>query len=275
MTGVSYGAITVVNAMPCGKGATIGICLKTVAEFFAKGDGRRVDILNDPGEDTTMARLCVSKAFEYIGAEEPEDWHLKIKSEIPISKGLKSSSSACNAIISSVLERYGSEAEPLDVVKLGIDCARKAKVTVTGSMDDSCGCHLGGFVITDNASDRLLHNSNIGEFDIVLHIPDRKIRKTGLPLDALRSMAPRFEDLIERSKTDPFGIMTENGRLISKASGLDNSVAEMALKNGALAAGVSGSGPATAIVLEKNTTEEFIETTGIKDCILTKTRGMS
>ena len=69
--------------------------------------------------------------------------------------------------------------------------------------------------------------------------------------------------------------MTLNGRIIAKASGIDNSVAEMAMKAGALAAGISGSGPSTAILLEYNGTEKFLKQTGLENVIVTKTRKLT
>ena len=101
--GRSHGAITVINAMPCGIGATIGVDLRTEATFVESGDGRTVTISNDASEDTTMARICIRRAYEMAGVEEPSDWTLRTESEIPVSRGLKSSSTACNAILRAVM----------------------------------------------------------------------------------------------------------------------------------------------------------------------------
>lgn len=38
----------------------------------------------------------------------------------------------------------------IDLIHLGVKCAREAQVTVTGSFDDACGSGFGGFVMTDN-----------------------------------------------------------------------------------------------------------------------------
>ena len=100
--GSSHGSITVINAMPCGIGATIGVDLNTTATF-EETDGRRsVTILNDASEDKNLARVCVSRAYEHAGMEESDGWNLVTDSEIPVSRGLKSSSCACNAILRAV-----------------------------------------------------------------------------------------------------------------------------------------------------------------------------
>jgi len=274
-TGISYGAITVVNAMPVGIGATIGVSLKTTASFTPGGNERTVRIKNDPAENTDMARFCVSESYILMEKEEPEGWVLDINSEIPISRGLKSSSSACNAIISSVMNENRFAIDDVDLIKLGVKCAKRAKVTVTGSFDDACGCHLGGFVITDNVDNVILFRDEIEEYDVLIHVPEKKIRKTGLPLKELHALSPQMMDVIRLAKTNPLKAMTENGRLISSVSDVDNSIAEIAMKNGALGAGMSGSGPAVAIVLKKGDAERFLEKTKLTNVIKTTTRGMS
>ncbi len=276
MTGIgkSHGSVTVINAMPCGIGATIGVALETVARFSASGSGREVRIMNDASENTEMARICVRRAYEAAGAEEPEGWSLETDSQIPVSRGLKSSSCACNAIIRAVFDEIGFEMDQVDLIRLGVGCAREAKVTVTGSFDDACGCGLGGLVLTDNRRDAVLERRDIGSYDVVIHVPEFKIRKTGLPLERLRAMAPEMESVIGMAMDDPFKAMTLNGRLISEASEVDNSIAEKAMALGALGAGMSGSGPAVAIVVPSGEGAAFAERMGLKpsETILTETR---
>ena len=184
--GSSHGSITVINAMPCGIGATIGVGLNTTARFSETGDTRVVRINNDVSEDTNMARICVSRAYEHAGVGEPEGWSLETDSQIPVSRGLKSSSCACNAILRAVFSHLGVEMDPVDLIRLGVSCAREAKVTVTGSFDDACGCGLGGLVMTDNRRDEIIDRADIGDYDVVIHVPAFKIRKTGLPTPSPR-----------------------------------------------------------------------------------------
>lgn len=276
MTGIgrSHGAITVINAMPCGIGATIGVDLRTTARFSPDGPERTVRIMSDASEDDTMACICVRRAYEQAGLEEPEGWTLETESEIPVSRGLKSSSTACNAIIRAVFDEIGYSMDPVDLIRLGVECAREAKVTVTGSFDDACGSGLGGLVMTDNRSDEVLASSDIGDYDVVIHVPEFKIRKTGLPLDALRGAAPRIREAIDIAMSDPFLAMTMNGRIVSEVSGVDNGVAERAIGLGALGAGMSGSGPAIAMVVPSGDGRGFAEEMGLesKEIIFTRTR---
>ena len=270
--GKSYGAISVINAMPTGIGATIGISLKTTARFTVEGNQKIVRILTDPTEEVMMAWTCVRETYAYLGIEEPFGWLLEIYSDIPISRGLKSSSSACNAIISAVLDEYGRSMDTIEMIRLGVKCAKIAEITVTGAFDDACGCHLGGFVMTDNRKNKIVMKTDVEDLDVVIHVPDRKIRKSTLPVGELKKKASEMKKIIKIAKTDPFKAMTENGRLMSPLSGVENSVAELALENGALGAGMSGSGPAIAILLKKGDAQPFLERTGLTDVIITATR---
>lgn len=276
MTGIgqSHGAITVINAMPCGIGSTIGVSLETRATFSQSGDGRKVNIVNDPTENDSMARICVRRAYETAGIEEPDDWTLETDSQIPVSRGLKSSSTACNAILRAVFAELDREMDPIMLIKLGVECAREAKVTITGSFDDACGSGLGGLVMTDNTSDSIIAHSDINDCDVIIHVPHYKIPKKGLDLDALHSVAPEIRMAIGLVMKKPFEAMTINGRLISRVSGVDNSIAEKAVSMGALGAGMSGSGPAIAIVVPKGEGESFAADLGCdpEDTILTETR---
>lgn len=272
--GRSHGAITVINAMPCGIGATIGVDLWTEATFEVGGDSQMITIAHDPSEDTTMASICVRRAYEHIGIPEPGGWTLRTESEIPVSRGLKSSSTACNAILRAVMKENDVEMDPVELIRLGVNCAREAHVTVTGSFDDACGSGLGGLVMTDNRKDEIVAQRDLEEHDVVIHVPRFKIRKTGLPLDRLHEVAPGIQRAIDIAMEDPFGAMTMNGRIISAASDVDNSLAEKAMSMGALGAGMSGSGPAVAIVVPKGEGERFATDLGIdpEETILTRTR---
>ena len=268
-SGISYGAISVINSIPCGIGSTIGIDLKTISEFVPGGTKKEVRITNDPSEDDTMARLCVETALQCMGVEL-RGWTLTVNSEIPISRGLKSSSSACNSIISAVLNEYGQKMRSLDMIRMGVECARSADVTVTGAFDDACGCHLGGLVITNNSKDELIGHYDIEDLDVVIHVPERRIRKHSLSKDMFAPVSGKAAELVKLLPDGVLEVMTTNGSLISGIVGENGIMAKIALKRGALAAGISGTGPATAMLVEKGKGKALADDIG--DCIFTTTR---
>ncbi len=250
------------------------MALETRASFSPGGAGRTVAINNDAAEDTTMAAVCVRRTYEAAGVPEPEGWTLETESQIPVSRGLKSSSAACNAVVRAVATEAGLDMGPVDLIRLGVRCAREAGVTVTGSFDDACGCGLGGLVMTDNTRDEILDRRPIGEYDVVVHVPAFKVRKDSLPVDRLREAADEVRAVAADAMSDPFGAMTRNGRIIARIQGLDNSVAEKAMNMGALGAGLSGSGPAVAVVVPRGDGPSFARDLGLEpgETIITATR---
>ncbi|MCQ2079984.1 MAG: shikimate kinase, partial [archaeon] len=94
--GESHGCISVLNGIVSGTGAVIGINLVTEAAYDEKGTEQFVRIIGSESTDDNLARICVRRTLERIGKDPKVNYQLTIKSEIPPSRGLKSSSSACN-----------------------------------------------------------------------------------------------------------------------------------------------------------------------------------
>lgn len=267
--GISYGAISVLNAIPCGIGSTIGINLRTEAEF-SESDVTEISLIDRPNTSTDLVSVCVRRTLETIGAEQT-DYQLTVKSQIPSSMGLKSSSSVCNAVISAVLDAYHEKMEPIDLIRLGVRCARECRVTITGAFDDACGCGLGGLVITDNRSDELLYRADIPRYDVVLCIPKTSIPKSKVPIEKYKSLSEKYMELSESIKDDYLNVLTQNGSYVNEIVGNYSINPELALINGALAAGVTGTGPAVAAIAEKGNGRKIAEAIGCKT-IVTETR---
>ena len=270
MIGISHGAISVINAIPCGIGSTIGVSLQTKAEF-TEWDTTEIDIINGKGMNDSLVRLCVKRTMEAIGISTDTPYKLTIESQIPPSRGLKSSSSVCNAVIRSVLNTYHESMDDLDILNIGVQCAKEARVTITGAFDDACGCNFGGLVFTDNTNNILLERRNIPNYDVVLWIPEKKIPKNKVSIDAYRLHKAEFEEALELAHDDPLSALTMNGRLVAEIINADTSIIDLALSNGALAAGISGTGPAISVVTELGKGNRMAELIGGKT-ILTQTR---
>lgn len=269
--GTAFSAVSVINAIPCGIGATIGICLSTEAEFIPGGPTLEIYIENDPTEDSSLARLCVQRTLERLQIPE-SNGELRIRSEIPIARGLKSSSAAANAIISAVSRSQGVELDRMEVVRLGVRCAMEAGVTVTGAFDDACGSMFGGLVMTDNRCNEVLMARDVEPMDVILHVPELKITKKDARLIRLREVCDQMQQIIAMVEEDPLTAMNRNGELVSRTLGLDNSTAEKALRKGALAAGMSGTGPAVAILTAPGRGKTLMGEMDMDGLIMTRTR---
>ena len=267
--GVSYGAVSVMNAIPCGIGSTIGIDLRTEATFDIS-DRTEIILVGRPGMRDSLVRTCVKRTLEWID-EKPVQYTLTVRSDIPPSMGLKSSSSVCNAVISAVLDHYGIVKDPIDVVRLGVECAKECKVTITGAFDDACGCHLGGLVVTDNGKNSLILSKNVPEYDVVICIPDRTIPKNKVPVEIYRSLKTDYLALVPKIENDYLFVLERNGSYVQEIIGIKDPLTEKAKSLGALAAGISGTGPAFAIIAEKGKGKELADSMGC-DTLVTHTR---
>ncbi len=268
-----HGAATIVNAIATGKGAAFGIDLFTEAEveLFPSEEIRvEMDTLRDPGaEDPSLAVRCVENVLNRF-SDQGLGGLVKTRSNIPISRGLKSSSAAANAIVQATLNALDVECESLEVIRMGTRSAVESGVSVTGAFDDATASMLGGVILTDNEREEIIKRDRLpSHWKVVLHTPEFKIRKNSLPLEKIRSVEGMVEIAFNLAKEGEYArAMTLNGLAYSAALGLSPSLAVSALQLGAVGAGLSGTGPATAILVEEENVDSLVEELG-EDLIVT------
>jgi shikimate kinase len=258
-TATTHGAASIVNGIACGKGAAFGLALEMVATVELTGEPGRFDVLieNEPDEETALARHCVQKVLERFGLEKTHGANVATRSQIPISRGLKSSSAAANAIVLAAFKALKEDAPDMDVIGIGIDASFRAGVTITGAFDDACATYFGSVVVTDNVEKRILAQYQIDQdYDVIIHVPARKIRKREVDVSRLRSIRAPAELAVRLTMEKDFSSgMLVNGLAYSAAMGLSAQVALKALEAGAVSAGVSGTGPATVVLAPPERTE--------------------
>jgi len=257
---VAYGAVTVINAISCGLGAALGIGLRTEAFVELTNRPGRIEgrILSDPQESTTLIEKTVIQVLKHFGVEKEYGAYVETKSNIPIARGLKSSSAAANAIVLAVTAALRKEVDDVTVVNLGVDAAIEAGVTITGAFDDASASYLGGLVITDNHERKILKHIQIEEHHpVLIYVPPKKAYTAKSNVEKMKLIANEVRALHKMAYSgDYWSAMTLNGIIYSAVLGYDAEVAIEALAAGALAAGLSGTGPAvTAVVPEKKVEE--------------------
>lgn len=243
--------------------------MSTEAEI-SPSDQVSVELEGRPGMDDLLVRTCVSRTLESIGRELP-GYRLRVRTEIPPSMGLKSSSSVCNAVIAAVLDHFDVSMDPLEAIRLGVGCARECKVTITGAFDDACGCGLGGLVVTDNSKDELVLRKEVPRYDVVVCIPDRSIPKSKVPVERYRELEDEYRRMVPLLKDGYLDVLTRNGRFVADLAGAEDGLAEKALAAGALAAGVTGTGPAVAVLARQGDGPRLAGMLGCRT-IVTETR---
>ncbi len=250
---VAHGAATVVNAIALGKGAAFGVNLWTKAQVRLTEEPSVIEgeITSDPTESTVLIEKTVARVFRRLQVEKQFGANVRTFSNIPIARGLKSSSAAANAVALATVAALSKELDDLTVVNLGVDAAFDAKVTVTGAFDDACASYLGGVVVTDNVKRTLLQRFPAPEdLKVLFHVPPKKAYTGNVDVSKLAAVKSMIETAFEEArKGNLWTALTLNGSAYATALGYDNSPAMDALQVGAVAAGLCGKGPAVSAVV--------------------------
>jgi len=253
---VAHGAATIVNAIALGKGAAFGVDLWTKAEVQLTDEPNVIagEITSDPAESTVLIERTVSRVFKHFNVEKRFGAKVKTWSNIPAARGLKSSSAAANAVALATVAALGEMLDDLEVVKLGVDAAFDAKVTVTGAFDDACASYFGGGVVTDNLKRKLLKRVALpDDLAVLFHVPSKKAYTADSDVNKLKTVKPLVEVAYKEAMEGNFWVaLSLNGVIYSSALGYDVSVASDALAAGALAAGLCGKGPAVTAVVSSD-----------------------
>lgn len=252
---VAHGAATIINAMALDKGAAFGVDLFTKAEVELTNEPGLIaaKILSDPAESTLLAEKTVMRVFKRFNVEKKLGAKVETQSNIPVAKGLKSSSAAANAVALATTAALGEKLGDLEIVGLGVDAAFDAKVTVTGAFDDACASYFGGVAITDNLKREILRQSPLAEdVTVLFHLPLQKAYSADSDVNRLKAVKQLVQVAYEEALAgNLWEALTLNGLIYSSAWAYNPSIAIDALDAGAVAAGLCGKGPAVAAVSPK------------------------
>lgn len=259
-TAIAHGAATIVNAIALGKGAAFGVDLWTKAEvkLTDKPSVVEVEIASDPHESTLLVEKTIMRVLAMFNLENCFGAKVKTMSNIPIARGLKSSSVAANATVLATVAALGKTLDDLEIVKIGVEAAFEANVTVTGAYDDAYASYFGGAVITDNSKRELLSKLSLPEnLTVLFHVPPQKAYTINSNVARLQTVKPLVEVAFRQAMEGKiWEALTLNGLIYSAASNLNTTIAVDALAAGALAAGLCGKGPAVSVVTPNNRVDE-------------------
>jgi shikimate kinase len=254
---VTRGAFTIINGIATGMGGACGVDLRFASRVELNGNAGEVHTtFKGPGAnshmDDRLVRACVRRLASDVQGVDPDVVGARVEtvSEIPASRGLKSSSAAANSILLAGLTALGRTMEPLDVVQLGVDCAVDAGVTLTGAFDDAVATMFGGAVLTDNERREIVTWTDVPPgMEVAFLVTDRKILKDTLKRSDFEPIRDQVQEAFDLARGgDVAGAITLNGRAYAPIVGVDNTPADAALAAGAWAAGMTGTGPAIAVL---------------------------
>ena len=253
----SLGAGTVINAIATWKGAAFGIDLKTFAHVELDHSEKAVRgyIGGMPEGDTSLIENCVRYVLDHFGLEIGGT--VTTSSEVPLARGLKSSSAAANAAVLATLDAIGEEMDPLEAVRLGVRAAKDAGVTITGAFDDACASFFGGFVVTDNRETELVRREERNA-DVLIFAPDRKAFSSGTNVERSRLIAPWVDIAYGLTLAGEYEkAMTLNGFLYCSALGFDTEFLMRALEAGVKGVTLSGTGPSYVALVDETVITYF------------------
>lgn len=244
-----HGAISIVSAIAMGKGATLGISLKTEATIKTS-QGKGVILVSD---NKTISSRLVNKVVQKVVPKKVLDKNklkISIQSEIPTGYGLKSSSAISSAVALACAKLFRPKWSDYEILIAGVNASIETKVSITGAYDDACGCYYGGFVVTDNYKRKII-KSEKGPQNLtsVIFIP--KSRKRG-KVKNLKKLSIVFDQAWRMARnSDYWNAMILNGLATSSILNSEPKIITDLIERGALGATISGNGPAIAAVVKK------------------------
>lgn len=257
-----HGAVSLVNAVATGRGATLGTDMR-VSVTAEDAPGRGVVFRHRGG--TPSSRLVSATVRRALPRRLLSRRRIVVtlESQIPTGYGLKSSSAISSAVALACSKLAGGAGDR-EVLLAGVEASVESKVSITGAYDDACACYYGGFNVTDNGRRRrLLHEKYSGDASVAVFVP--RSRRRGR-VSNLRSMQGVFGAAWQMARARKYwDAMTVNGLAAAAVLGSDPALVPGLLERGALAASVSGNGPAVAAVARRRDMPAIAEFLGRLD----------
>jgi len=241
-----HGAISIVNAIATGKGATLGISLK-LETILETSSGKGIIIESD--NQSLSSRLINRTIQKMVSKRELErtKLHVLLKSEIPTGYGLKSSSAISSSVALACARLFKPKVDEHQVLLASVNASIETKVSITGAYDDACACYYGGFVVTDNYKRKIIHaEKGPRNLSAVIFVPKSRKRGNVKKLKTLEAVFSKAWNLAKNS--DYWNAMILNGLATSAILNSDPKIISDLIEKGAVGASVSGNGPAIVAV---------------------------
>jgi len=258
----TFGAISIVNAIASGKGATASVRLTTEAEVELEGSHGDWEVLvNGERADPSLALETVRRAIKIAG-NDPEAYSGRVSttSSVPMGVGLKTSSASSTAIALAVYAALGQKAfDPKKVLDCSVEASLASGASVTGALDDAAGCLLGGVNMTDNLARKVISSKLFDKkLRVVIRVPKTKSRREAVDPKFIKRFGGLTDIFFQMTlKGDYWRAMVLNGMAYSSILKYDPFPALRAVELGALGAGLSGTGPAVAAVFDPSKQAEI------------------
>lgn len=252
--GEATAAITIVNALPTGIGAAVGIELRAHVEVDLRrtaGSPTSPVEIRPPAAATPLVRSALEFAVERYAAHGFAPVDLTVRSDIPPGAGLKSSSAVSSAIVLAVANATGRTLTPTTVAAASAEIGRATGVSATGAFDDALAGLVAGAVMTDNRADRLLRAFPLPiGLAVALWVPGGTHPPAPETRRRFPTDTPETRAIAQAADAGRlWEAMELNSDLVDAAMGYTYRPTRERLRTaGAIACGTSGLGPALAAV---------------------------
>ncbi len=250
-TGTARAAISIVNALPTGIGAAVGIdwpC-RVTARLPRSDRGSAVSIAPVRSR-TPLVRASAQAALQRFAAGA-RGLRLSVRSSIPVARGLKSSSAVSSAVVLAAAHAAGAEPDPSEVARLSAAVGRVTGVSATGAFDDAVAGLVPGGVVTDNRIDVELRRFSLEPtLSVALWIPRSTHPASPMVRGRFRRRPALARQAIDAALDGDWPrAMAANSELVESVLGYRYARLRAAVaRKGAVASGVSGLGPTFAAI---------------------------
>ena len=259
----SPGSATVINAISTGCGSAFGIELYVSVQACLKPS--KTIFKTEKGVDTALMEICVRKVLEKFNVTT--GIKVQTSSNLPVASGLSSSSATSNAVVMATYRALVDDGlvsdnslDDYDLINMAIDASLEAGVTITGAFDDASASFFGGLTITHNPRREILYNRPMEEQSILIYMPNKKSPTAQSDVARMKLLAPWVKLAFQEAlKGNIYHALTLNGILYSAALNSNADIALDALDSGALAAGLSGTGPSFVAIVPDNALDRVQE----------------
>ena len=247
--GRAYGAITILNGTATGIGCSLAVEAGTDAtwQWTAAGTWKfDASPVSDDRLALALARMLDVEAGKTRGA------NVTCTSSWLAQRGLKTSSAAAAAMLRAALPGASDD----DVMQRAVAASRAAGVTLTGAWDDQAAVVRGGCHLADSRAGRILCSFDVPRWHVAVWVADvalPKERVAGVDVSRLAERANALARTLTEATVPE--TLTRNGELFHAAyaaAGLPvtDEPTRVALRAGALGAGLSGCGPSIGALFE-------------------------
>jgi len=198
--------------------------------------------------DSPPENRIVNDTISYLAGRLKTDrnYSVKVKSRIPVSAGLKSSSALTLGVLLGMVSLNEYQADDLEILKLAGLASISNGTSLTGAFDDLCSCFFGGYCVTDNRKMEIMKKGELPDHSVIIAYPiDNQRITSSISLEKFSRYSGCF-DRISRNALDGniFQAMDMNGFIMGSILGIDLRAIGALLDLGSGHASQSGKGPA-------------------------------